>query len=727
MIRGLVLPAVCLSVLAGCAGMPAGVKARPPQAPVAARAPASSMSGLFAMPKPHRTYRSVSATHVLTGRVDLLALSAADYGNSAAAFGLLATPALNAMVLSTAPDESIFARNGQALTTSTDATGQFSLAVPDGETVVVTALLTHGLRLAALVPSGVTNVVVDEATTSVVETLRWQLPHNPVPGELTLASMTAGTLDGLVTATRSLQALLDLDSAEGREALQSGHGQGLRARYVLAIGNGTRLAGVTPKDLLSDAWQAVLGFRPLALSRVAGNGLRTADSNVAAPASTSGLVGPTDAVRFGQSVYLAEEDGYRLQVIPDVDGPGFWGHPDPLVAGQAHVIAGVVGGPATLGEFDAVYRATEVAAQADPTQAPDLAAGYPVLTPHKLAADDAGGSIPHLAFSSRFANRVFYIPGANVARYGRAMLAGHLYTLAGVGQPRYGAQIEADNPATPFNEARSAYRLGDGGLGTDANLNAPTGLAFDANQNLVFLDSGSETMDVGPGITDPLATRTSTPGADVPAGRTNLVYHEALRLVRATDGKIFTLRLQLAGQPLPLPAATDVRVRDGFIYVADFARHWVFRLPVPVGINGWTANPLPVDVQAVLGVVGQPGVLDVSQLGGVLPALQDLTKSFAQSAVRLSSPRSLDLAPDGALLVADRFRIWRLTPAGLVGNGGLARILAGGYDSDAVVGDARLGYLQSTAAVRAEADGNLLICDDQLNVVRRIWSGRGTE
>jgi secreted PhoX family phosphatase len=72
-------------------------------------------------------------------------------------------------------------------------------------------------------------------------------------------------------------------------------------------------------------------------------------------------------------------------------------------------------------------------------------------------------------------NRIRVVPPASGTFYGRPMLAGHVYTVAGGGVFPYG---------------------GDGGPAVRAGMDFPDGLAIDANGNLVIADEGNNRVRV---------------------------------------------------------------------------------------------------------------------------------------------------------------------------------------------------------------------------------------
>ena len=86
--------------------------------------------------------------------------------------------------------------------------------------------------------------------------------------------------------------------------------------------------------------------------------------------------------------------------------------------------------------------------------------------PHGATADRAG----NLVIADTGNNRVRVAAAAAGTFYGRAMLAGHIYTVAGNG---------------------TAGFSGDGGPATGAELNQPGDVAVDAAGNLVIADTAN--------------------------------------------------------------------------------------------------------------------------------------------------------------------------------------------------------------------------------------------
>lgn len=644
-----------------------------------------------------------------------------------------AVPAAQALVLITLVDDAVVRVGGQALVATSDAEGRFSFAgqVPTDRALVVQARLRDGVVLSALLPPGAQELVVDEASTVVLEGLRQQLPQAPddppQPGERVLAEVGATELEDL--AERSRPFLASLDAGALRLAFQAGAGEALRSAAVAFLGQGTGLVGGSAADGWSDAWLALLGHRPVPITRVAGTGRRlVVDDRGDEPATGVELVTPVGLASWGEGLFVAEQDGHRVTWIPAEAGPGFGAQAgQALQAGAAYSVLGPRFSTVSASEFEGqLLPVAEGGCLLDPagsgTPLADASA-FPMFAPWGLAVEDSGGGVPHLAVSSRFAKRVHLLPGAPLSRYGEALPEGQVALLVGRG---LAAEVP-DGPelALPGDDplaTQARYLVGDGGPAHLAALGAPAAVAFDAGHHLWIQDGGRFTQTTFEAEADPMASQEPLGG-----GLVDNHYHGHFRVVRASDGHIFTQALRLGAAPLRFEQPVGLALHGGHAYVADPARHWVFRFALP-NPEGWATNPAPLAVTPVLGAVDEPGVLDLTQLpGGALPAFQDLWDAMPASAVRLESPRALAVGADGRLWVADAGRVWSVDAAGLDGVGGQARLVAGGLDRDVVEGDAHLAWLPKTAGLAIGASGRVFLADEEALWIRALHVGRGLE
>ncbi|MFP5504436.1 MAG: hypothetical protein ACLGIN_18280, partial [Candidatus Sericytochromatia bacterium] len=254
---------------------PAAIK-RPRPAPVApvAQAPEPASPVVYTPPArvpagPARALVDTTGTGSLTGTVTLEAVSDPYFANSAANWRLLSQPAGRALVTLSTLDEALLGKGGQAIATTASASGAFSLTgnVPTDRAFVVNAVLAGNHRLSAIALAGQSAVTVDEATTMVAETARWQMD---------LSGLTTGALATLLTHTRTLLAPGDF-AASGDvpsvPALKTGNGLALRNQYLRTFGTkvlrpdaSTSNPAVVAANALSDAWKPLLGYRPLAIA-----------------------------------------------------------------------------------------------------------------------------------------------------------------------------------------------------------------------------------------------------------------------------------------------------------------------------------------------------------------------------------------------------------------------------------------------------------------------------
>jgi hypothetical protein len=203
----------------------------------------------------------------------------------------------------------------------------------------------------------------------------------------------------------------------------------------------------------------------------------------------------------------------------------------------------------------------------------------------------------------------------------------------------------------------------------------------------------------------------------------------AVRLVRAGDGSVITLPLKAdATTAYAAVGAQDLRVVEGasnYLYLADTNAHTVVRFPLPANLADLAGAVPDMTAQTVFGVAGEPGYI---KAGLNYPDIHDASKALSEANARLNEPTSLTFDGAGNMIVAAKGRLHLMEAAALdpatVGN---TYVIAGGIDTRNIVGDARLGYFPATTAVRYNAvSKNVLVVDNAENVVRRLWTARGT-
>jgi sugar lactone lactonase YvrE len=513
----------------------------------------------------------------------------------------------------------------------------------------------------------------------IAETARWQLRDIPIN--------QAGLLASVYSATSALLADVGLATDGGTipnvEALKLGAGHVLRNAYIETFGSmiGEGATGDANANTLSDAWKTLLGFRPLALTRVAGNGTKSFDQGDGRVAAEAPLGSVQDAaVDHLGNLYLTEHDNGLLRFVPKGGHAAMLGQTDPMTDGLIYTLAGQINTGTDLASFNDLYAAAEAASVADPSAAPLLSAGHALIRPRKLLLQRVGATDDsHLFVLSKFGQRVFFIPATNVTVFGRDFLAGRLYTVLGNG-------LVAGQPDVLSEEGSPGHAFA---------LNEPTAMAQDSAGNLYVLDSI--------------------------AG--------AVRLVRAGDGSVITLPLKAdASTAYAAVGAQDLRVVEGaanFLYLADTNAHTVVRFPLPANLADLAGAVPDMTAQTVFGVAGTPGYI---KAGLTYPDIHDASKALSEANALLNEPTSLTFDGDGNMIVAAKGRLHMMEAAALdPGTVGNTYVIAGGIDTRNIVGDARLGYFPATTSVRYDAASkNVLVVDNAENVVRRLWTARGT-
>jgi DNA-binding beta-propeller fold protein YncE len=705
--------ALSLALLGGCVAgrghvgvtaVPGGEKRGGP-GPAFLTAPAAmAPRTLLPVPGGSRAFVALSGGADFIGRVELARLAVPALGNSAAPFRLLtALPLARAIVTAGTLADDLYTRNGAVVTGTTGLDGAFSLpgGRPAAGPSVVSALLASGHQLSAIFPEGQASGTLDEATTLVTELARWQLAPDATALKPDVTDVASGTWTALVTATRELLGssqdpltleVQDVAGAPRVPALQRGAGHVLRNAYVEHFGSRTTPSGTGQANTLSDRWLAVLGFRPLALTRVAGNGVRGYDLSEARPAVDVPLAGPRHvATDHLGNVWFTQFDNHLVSVVPRyaMTGPLLGANASTLAPGSIYNVVGVAGAIAGVVDWETQY----VGAGGNPA----VASGTPLYGPDRLVLErDGAGS--HLYFTAPLTGRVMMVPHSTVSRFGATLQAGRLYTVAGRGLP-------------PANT--TGWPAVNGQLATQGGLWAPTGLARDAQGNVWLLDAGNGQPNTG-----------------------------ELMVVRASDGRIFRVPLQQNGVRLHPDGARELVLSPAGteLYLADTARHCIFKVTRPAdGTIAAYASvpPVPLEVERVLGKPGQPGFLDFTAPGATVPAIEDLSAGVAEP--------TGDLTTDGGPVASASVRVLLDSPTALtfdglgrllVGDTGTGRIrmlhagavytLAGGLATRYVTGDARLAFLPGTSGLCwSPADGTVLVTDEREALVRRLHTQRG--
>ena len=268
-----------------------------------------------------------------------------------------------------------------------------------------------------------------------------------------------------------------------------------------------------------------------------------------------------------------------------------------------------------------------------------------------------------------------FIADERAHRIRRVTPAGLITTVAGTGQPAYS---------------------GDGGLAARAGLNAPRGLAFDANGFLYIADSGNH------------AVRMISPGGAISSAAGN-----GFSGFRG-DGGPATAAL------LNSPSAVAVDP-NGDVFIADSANHRVRRINRGGIVTTYAGNGTPglayEGSAAVFAQLNQPRGLAFDAAGNLYIAdtgnnrvrrvdLTGLLTTIGEPA--FAAPRGIAIAPDGSVYVADtgKHRICQITGEGVVKIAGSG---ISGFSGDG--GPAAEAQFQSPAALAFDSSGNLAIAD----------------
>lgn len=349
------------------------------------------------------------------------------------------------------------------------------------------------------------------------------------------------------------------------------------------------------------------------------------------------------------------------------------------------------------------------------------------LSGRSVAADPRGGA--YYAWNSSVyrvdpANKVVMAAGGAAGSIGEITGDGgnaetaRLLSPAAVAYDREGNLFIADERAhrirrvtpaglitTIAGTGKAAYS-GDGGQAIRAGLNAPRGLAFDANGFLYVADSGNHAVR----IIAPSGAISSTAGNGFSGFR--------------GDGGPATAAL------LNSPSAVAVDP-NGDVFIADTANHRVRRINRGGILTTYAGSGIPglayEGSAAVFAQLNEPRGMAFDAAGNLYIAdtannrirrvdLTGLLTTIGEPV--FASPRGVTVASNGNVYVADtgKHRICRITGAGDVVK--VAGTDIGGFSGDG--GLATEAQFQSPAALIFDAAGNLAVADLGNSRVRQL-------
>jgi sugar lactone lactonase YvrE len=299
-------------------------------------------------------------------------------------------------------------------------------------------------------------------------------------------------------------------------------------------------------------------------------------------------------------------------------------------------------------------------------------------TPDGMVTDGSGD----LYFADDQNNRVRLVASTSGTRFGRAVSAGSISTLAGNGTWGYS---------------------GNGGPASSAELAYPTGVALDGSGNLVFCDSGNGVVRVV------AATDGTFYGVPMTAGDIYTVAGTGTTGSTGNGG-----RALLAELDQPDGLAID---SHGNLVVADLGNN---QIRVVAAADG-TFYGRQMTVGDIYGVAGT-GRAGFGGDGG--PA----------GASELDHPAGVAIDGQGDLIVADtgnnRVRLVAARPGTVLGRtvraGDIYTVVGtgkGGFSGDG--GPAARATLDQPGAVAVEGDGDLLVADTGNNRVRVVTPRTG--
>jgi len=292
-------------------------------------------------------------------------------------------------------------------------------------------------------------------------------------------------------------------------------------------------------------------------------------------------------------------------------------------------------------------------------------------------AFDARGNLLIAEFAG---NRVLVVAAADGTFYGRSMTAGHLYTLAGTG---------------------AVGSSGDGGPATAARLYAPENLALDGSGDVVVTEFYGNRVRLIAEVTG------ESFGRHVVAGHIYTVAGSGSPSTSGDGGPAVGASLDQ-----PLGVVVDAH---GNLVVSDYVGQRVRVVAASAG----TFYGIPMTADDIYTVAGD-GTKGTSGAGG--PAV----------AAQLSSPAGVAVDHAGNLLVADSAADEISVVAGSTGTfygqamvaGGIASIAGGGAASCQTAGGSAVAAsalnLSIPLGVAVAPDGSLRIADTANNCIRAV-------
>lgn len=339
--------------------------------------------------------------------------------------------------------------------------------------------------------------------------------------------------------------------------------------------------------------------------------------------------------------------------------------------------------------------------------------------------------------------------------------AGNMYVSVSFGNPRV-FKIDAGGTLTVLAGVGSPYTGGDGGPATQAGLNYPTGLAFDAGRNWLYvaesLGHRIRKVDLATGLISTVAgTGAGGLAGDGGTATAALLNHPRqitldpagnlyiadllncrIRRVDVATGAIQTVAgtvCGFGGDGGPATAAAfqnpwGVAVdSSGNIYVSDTGNSRVRRISTGGivttyagnGIYAWSGDGGLATAASLTGprylAFDSAGNLHVAEEGRVrkITASTGIITTVAGSIGGGAGQISFDLS--GNLMMGAGNRVWRLVggvASPVAGNGYVAYSGDGGPALDAAMG--------VVTAVLADASGNILVADATASRIRRVAS-----
>ncbi|MGO8874137.1 MAG: hypothetical protein ACLQPH_22550, partial [Acidimicrobiales bacterium] len=377
------------------------------------------------------------------------------------------------------------------------------------------------------------------------------------------------------------------------------------------------------------------------------------------PANDAACDGPYGlAVDRAGDLFIADYENDRVRVVPAATGPLFG---VPVTAGDINTIAG----DGTWGYAGDGGAATSA----------ELA--YPAA----VAVDPSGNLV--ICDSGNDVLRV--VAAATGTFYGRAMVAGDIYTVAGDG---------------------TAGSTGNGGPATSAELDQPAAVAVDAHGNLVIADLGNSRVRV-------VAAATGTfYGRAMAAGDIYTVAGDGTAGSTGNGGPATSAELEQ-----PAGVAVDAH---GDLVVTDLAGNRV-RIVAEQSGTAYGVHVSAGDVYTLAGT-GSP---TFSGDGG--PAVR----------AALSAPRGVVVDAAGNVVIADsgnnRVRVIAATSGTFYGRpvsaGDIATVAGtgalGGFSGDG--GPASDALLNLPTGVAADSAGAVVVADQNNNRIRYVPDHSGTE